>query len=111
MREMKKQMEENTTMTREMHEQMMGDGGDEYAGDDGMDDDEEEDGDNEEQSTQAAELEQELNDMQERLADIREGGVTGEDVDVPGDDEGGGERDTDEQTDNHAEDGAKSLIR
>jgi len=111
MREMKKQMDENTTMTREMHEQMMGDGGDEYAGDDGMDDDEEEDGDNEEQSTQAAELEQELNDMQERLADIREGGVTGEDVDVPGDDEGGGERDTDEQTDNHAEDGAKSLIR
>lgn len=112
MREMKKQMDENTTMTREMHEQMMGDGGDEYAGDDGMDDEEEEeDGDNEEQSTQAAKLEQELNDMQERLANIREGGVTEEDVDVPGDDDDGKERDTDEQTDNHAEDGAKSLIR
>jgi hypothetical protein len=109
MREMKKQMEENTRLCREMHEQMMGDGGDENAGDNGMDD--EEDEDDEEQSTQAAELEQEINNLQERLSDIREGGVTEEDVDVPGDDDDEAERDTDEQTNNHAEDGAKSLIR
>jgi hypothetical protein len=44
---------------------------------------------------------------------VREGGVTGEDVDVPGDDDDGDEeRDTDENsTDDHAEDGVKSLIK
>jgi len=111
MRKMREDMEENTRLCREIHEQMMPEGDDEEenADDDGMDD--EEDEEDEEQSTQAAEFEQEINELQERLADIREGGVTEEDVDVPGDDDDGEERDSDEQTDNHAEDGAKSLIR
>jgi hypothetical protein len=120
MREMREQMEENTTMTREMHEQMMGD--DENAGDDGMDEDEE-DEDEDEQSADADAtdadtdrdaLEEEIEDLREELDALREGGVTDEDVDVPGDDDDGpdDEQDADENsTDNHAEDGAKSLIR
>jgi hypothetical protein len=120
MREMREQMEENTTMTREMHEQMMG--GDENAGDDGMDEDEE-DEDEDEQSvdtdptdadTDRDALKEEIEDLREELDAVREGGVTDEDVNVPGDDDDGpdDEQDADENsTDDHAEDGAKSLIR
>jgi len=112
MGKMREDMEENTRLCREMHEQMMPDGDDENAGDDGMDDDEEDDNE-EEQATQAAELEQEISDLRKQLDAVREGGVTGDDVDVPGEDtDPDDEQDADENsTDDHAEDGAKSLIR
>jgi hypothetical protein len=119
--------EEQTDMLREMKQAM----DDDKDGEDGEDDDdnEEEEGENaanganNENKEQSAgsdetndkgaddELRNELEDLREQLKAVREGGLTAEDVDVPGDDPDGEERETDEQTDEFGEDAVKSLIK
>jgi len=111
--------EEQTEMLREMMQAM--DGEDEED-DDEEEEDDEQSADTEDTDTQdtdetdgeqSADVDEDLRDeistLREQLDEVREGGVSDEDVDVPSDDESE-ERDS-EQTTDHAEDGAKSLLR
>jgi len=132
MSRMREDMEENTRLCREMHQEMMPEGGDEEnAGDEGMDDDEDEDeeaqsadadDDADDGATEsgddrnADELEEEIEALRKELDAVREGGLTSDDVDVPGeenaaDDADGEERDSDGQAENSGEDAVKSLIK
>lgn len=127
MREMKEQMEENTRLCREIHQEMVPEADDEEEneGNDEMDDNDEEDEDEEKQSADADDdadssnddrdaddLWGELNNLREELNAVRKDGVTNADVEVPGKDVDNGDRDGNENSsDNSGEDAVKSLIR